>query len=138
MGDYEESTTVAVSATTLFRYLQDVNNLPHYLPRLTSVTPSGAGTYTVTAHIHPEGGEARDVEGEAWISVKAEGRTLAWGSAGPHDYAGELDVDPGDDDGTALLTVRLHTERAEGPSIESGLKETIAALKRAAESASGG
>ncbi|WP_295694778.1 SRPBCC family protein [Lapillicoccus sp.] len=138
MGDYEESTTVAVSANELFGYLQDVKNLPHYLPRLTSVTPSGDGTYTVTAHIQPEGGEARDVEGEAWMSVKTEGRTLAWGSAGPHNYEGELDVEPGDAEGTSRLTVRLHTERAEGPSIESGLKETIAGLKDAAESASEG
>lgn len=138
MGDYEESTTVAVSANELFSYLQDVDNLPTYLPRLTSVRPSGEGTYTVTAHIHPEGGEARDVEGEAWMSVKTEGRTLAWGSAGPNDYQGELDVDPGDDDGTARLTVRLHTERTEGPSIENGLRETISGLKSAAESASGG
>lgn len=138
MGDYEESTTVAVSANELFSYLQDIDNLPHYLPRLTSVRASGEGTYTVTAHIHPEGGEARDVEGEAWMSVKTEGRTLAWGSAGPNNYAGELDVDSGDKEGTSLLTVRLHTERADGPSIEDGLRETLAGLKHAAESASGG
>lgn len=135
MGDYEESTTVAVSARELFSYLQDLQNLPHYLPRLTSVRSNGGDKYTVTAHIEPEGGEPRDVEGEAWMSVKAEGRTLAWGSAGPNDYAGELDVDPGDDEGSSRLTVRLHTERVDGPSIEDGLKETLAGVKRAVESA---
>lgn len=137
MGDYERSTTVAVSARELFAYLQDVDNLPRYLPRLTGVRPAGEGTYTVTAHLEAnEHGPARDVEGEAWISVKEEGRTLAWGSAAPHDYRGELDVDPGDDETTSRLTVRLHTERADGPSVEDALDETIDGLKRVAESTS--
>ncbi len=145
MGDYERSTTVAVSARELFAYLQDVSNLPRYLPHLTSVRPSGDdgkyddGKYTVTAHIEPGGdadGEGRDVEGEAWISVTEGGRTLAWGSVGPHDYRGELDVDPGDDETSSRLTVRLHTQRADGPSIEDALDETIASLKRVAESTS--
>lgn len=138
MGDYEKSTTVNVEPQLLFSYLSDVQNLPHFLPQLTSVTSAGDDRIRVTAHINPPDGPERDVEGEAWVSVKQEGKTLAWGAPGPNDYRGELDVDPGDDQGTSRLTVRLHTERKEGPSIDSGLEETLVGIKTAAEQADAG
>ncbi len=133
MGDYERSTTVSVAPARLFDYLADLTHLPSYLPRLTSVTPQGGDKYQVSAHIDPPDGPARDVEGEAWMKVKEAGRTLSWGSTGPNHYRGELDVDPGDDDGSSKLTVRIHTERVEGDSIDSGLEETLAGLRRAVE-----
>lgn len=134
MGDYEASTDICVAQAELFGYLRDVDNLPTFLPRLTSVTPTGGDRYTVTAHIDPEGGPERDVAGEAWIEVREAGRTLAWGADGPNDYSGELDVDPGGQDGTSRLTVRLHTERVEGPGLQDGMAQTLAGIKRAAES----
>ena len=133
MGDYERSTTVSVPPARLFEYLADPTNLPAYLPRLTSVRPQGGDKYTVSAHIDPPDGPARDVEGEAWMSVRQAGRTLAWGSEGPNDYRGELDVDPGAEHRSSTLTVRIHTERVEGDSIDSGLDETLAGLRRAVE-----
>jgi hypothetical protein len=87
----------------------------------------------VTAHIDPADGPERDVEAEAWVKVKHEGRTLQWGAPGPHDYHGELDVDPGPADGTSTLTVRLHTERAEGDDVDRGVQETVDGIKRAVE-----
>ena len=138
MGDYEKSTTVNVEPQLLFSYLSDVQNLPRLLPQLTSVESAGDDRIRVTAHINPPDGPERDVEGEAWVSVKQEGKTLAWGAPGPNDYRGELDVDPGDDQGTSRLTVRLHTERKEGPSIDSGLEETLVGIKTAAEQADAG
>ena len=133
MGDYEKSTTIAIAPAELFGYLSDVRNLPAYMPRLTSARPQPDGTVDVTAHINPADGPERDVEGEAWVKVKEEGRTLQWGAAGPHDYHGELDVDPGGEDGTSTLTVRLHTERAEGEDIDRGVQETVDGIKRAVE-----
>ncbi|MFF3214335.1 SRPBCC family protein [Streptomyces sp. NPDC002886] len=41
MSDYDTSITVAVPAATLFSYLADVQNLPSYMPRLTSAKPHG-------------------------------------------------------------------------------------------------
>ena len=55
---------MAVNANELLGYLHDVDNLPHYLLRLTSVTPSGDGRYAVTAHIHPGVLELTDAEHE--------------------------------------------------------------------------
>lgn len=135
MGDYERSTTVDIPADVLFGYLSDVEHLPAYLPRLTSVTSLGDGQVEVTAHIHPPDGPEQDVKGEAWLRVREQGQTLEWGAAGPHDYRGELDVDPADD-ARSRLTVRLHTERSDGESIEASLEETLAGIKRVAEEAS--
>ena len=137
MGDYEKSTTIAIAPAELFGYLSDVRNLPAYMPRLTSARPRPDGTVDVTAHLNPADGPERDVEGEAWITVKVVGRTLQWGAAGPHDYHGELDVDPGGEDGTSRLTVRLHTERAEGEDIDRGVQETVDGIKRAVEEHAG-
>ncbi len=138
MGDYEKSTTVNVEPQLLFSYLSDVQNLPRFLPQLTSVVPAGEDRVRVTAHLNPPDGPERDVEGEAWVSVKQEGKTLAWGAPGPNDYRGELDVDPGDAKGTSHLTVRLHTERTAAPSIDSRLEETLVGIKTAAEQSAAG
>ena len=138
MGDYEKSTTVNVEPQLLFSYLSDVQNLPRFLPQLISVESVGDDRIRVTAHVNPPDGPERDVEGEAWVSVRQEGKTLAWGAPGPNDYQGELDVDPGDDKGTSRLTVRLHTERSKGPSIDSRLEETLVGIKTAAEQADAG
>jgi uncharacterized membrane protein len=133
MADFEKSTTVDIAPSELFGYLSDVRNLPAYMPRLTSVRPEADGKVHVTAHIDPADGPEQDVEGEAWVKVKQEGRTLQWGAPGPHDYHGELDVDPGPGEGTSTLTVRLHTERAEGDDVDRAVQETVDGIKRAVE-----
>lgn len=135
MGDYEESTTVQLQPARLFDYLADVENLPDYLPRLTSARPTHDDKVEVSAHIDPDDGPARDVEGEAWINVVEQGRKLQWGAAGPRDYHGELDVDPGPDANSSTLTVRLHTERVEGDQIRRGLDDTLQGIKAAVERA---
>lgn len=135
MGDYERSTTVQVPPDRLFSYLADVVNLPAYLPRLTSATPTHDDKVDVTAHIDPPGGPPQDVQSEAWMKVVTDGRTLQWGAPGPDDYHGELDVGPGDDVSSSRLTVRLHTGRAEGPAVDDGLTETIEGIRHAVEQA---
>ena len=42
-----------------------------------------------------------------------------------------------DEDGTSTLTVRLHTERAEGEDIDRGVQETVDGIKRAVEEHAG-
>jgi uncharacterized protein YndB with AHSA1/START domain len=133
MADFEKSTTIDIAPAELFGYLSDVSHLPAYMPRLTSARPQADGKVDVTAHIDPADGPEQDVEGEAWVKVRQEGRTLQWGAPGPHDYHGELDVDPGPEEGTSTLTVRLHTERAEGDDVDRGVQETVDGIKRAVE-----
>ncbi|WP_328323733.1 SRPBCC family protein [Kribbella sp. NBC_00382] len=132
MGDYEASTTVGVSAEVLFGYLSEVEHLPDYLPQMTEAHRTEGDQVEVAAVIQPEGGPKREVSGQAWIEVVEDGKKLQWGATGAHDYHGELDVDPATD-GTSLLTVRLHTDHAEGASIDDGLQRTLAGIKSTIE-----
>ena len=70
-------------------------------------------------------------EGEAWFRVDRERRHLEWGSEGPNDYHGYLDITG--DGGTSLVTVFLHTERHDSGEIDRGITETLAAVKRLVE-----
>jgi uncharacterized protein YndB with AHSA1/START domain len=131
MGTYESTTTVTASPDELFSYLSDVHNLPEYFVAMKSAEPAG------TAHGDvPPGVEAvhsvaevdgQRREGEAWFQRDADARSISWGSEGPNDYHGELQVD-GDGDGSRI-TVRLHTERTEGERIQEGLETTLATIK---------
>ena len=72
-------------------------------------------------------------EGEAWFRVDRERRHLEWGSEGPDNYHGYLDVSG--DGATASVTVFLHTERAGSGDIDRGIADTLAEIKRLAEAA---
>jgi uncharacterized protein YndB with AHSA1/START domain len=133
MATYEQSITVAVPPSRLYAYLSDVDNLPEYMPRVTQAHAVDDGeAVAVTAEIDPEGGEPQTVHGEAWLRVREEGRSLEWGSQGPNDYSGELEVDPGDGGGSTL-TVRLHTERTEGAQVDGALREVVDQVKQLVE-----
>lgn len=138
MGDYDTAITVAVPPATLFGYLADVQNLPAYMPRLTSARPHDGDKVTVTAHIEPPGEPERDVKSEAWIRVLEEGTSLEWGAPGPHDYRGRLHVAAGDDPEHSRLSVELHTERVEGAQVDEGLTEALEGIKAAVEAAEAG
>ncbi|MYS14620.1 SRPBCC family protein [Streptomyces sp. SID4982] len=133
MGNYDESITVAVPADRLFDYLADVENLPAYLPRLTSVEPEGGDRVTVTAHIDPPGEPEQDVTSQAWVHVLEDGKSLEWGAPGPDDYHGRLHVTAGDEAGSSRLTVELHTDNVEGEHVSRGLEEALRGIKHAAE-----
>ncbi|GGZ86512.1 hypothetical protein GCM10010371_53090 [Streptomyces subrutilus] len=138
MGDYDTAITVAVPPATLFGYLADVQNLPAYMPRLTSARPHDGDKVTVTAHIEPPGEPEQDVKSEAWIRVLQEGTSLEWGAPGPHDYRGRLHVAAGDDPEHSRLSVELHTERVEGAQVDEGLTEALEGIKAAVEAAEAG
>ncbi len=134
MADYQHTETVASSADALFDYLSDVKNLPSYITRLTKAEMVDGGAVRVTAKLDQEQtgqpGE-KTVTGEAWLRVNQAERRLEWGSEGPNDYHGELDVTG--DGHTSRVVIRLHTERAEGPAVDQGLAETVATLKQIVE-----
>lgn len=132
MTTYESTTTIQVTATKLFAYLSDVENLPDYFPRMTSAHRTEGDKITTTATIEHEG-KTREVEGEAWVKVEKADQTLTWGSPGPNNYTGQLDLDPIDDT-SCSATVRITTDR-EGDRIQDGVDETVQGIKRAAEKA---
>lgn len=130
MPTYESSITIDVPADRLFAYLADVENLPTYLPRITSARSTGDGTVDVTASIEHDG-ETREVEGEAWVRAEEPGTTLTWGAPGPNSYTGQIDLDPVDET-SCRATVRIDTER-QGERVQEGVDEAAEGIKRAAE-----
>lgn len=126
MGDYEKSQDVGAPAGQLFGYLSDIRNLPRYFTAMTRAEPAGQDAVRVAADLD---GIIR--EGEAWFRVDRERRHLEWGSEGPNDYHGYLDVTG--DGGTSLVTVFLHTERHDSSEIDRGITETLAAVERLVE-----
>jgi len=144
MADYERTTAIDAPADDLFEYLSKVENLPKYMDRMTSAHNLPGDEVEVEAKVEPgdaggsggsggSGGE-QTVGGEAWFTIDADNRKLAWGSEGPHDYHGELEVTP--DGAASQVTVRLHTTHdAEG--IEDGIEQTLANIQRIAGSDEG-
>jgi hypothetical protein len=59
-------------------------------------------------------------------------RTLSWGSEGPNDYSGQLQVTG--DDSTSVVKVSLQTERPAADEIQEGLDQTVAVIKLIIES----
>lgn len=130
MGDFTDSTTVDVPADRLFEYLSDVSNLPKYFARMTSAQPGDGREVHTTARM-PDGTE---VEGDAWFTVDQSAHRIEWGSEGPNDYHGHLDVTPSGD--TSTVEVHLHTTRVDdgNEQVRDGVRETLAAIKEQAES----
>jgi hypothetical protein len=103
------------------------------MPRIKEAHMVGdADRVDVTAELPPDEGPQRTVRGEAWLEVRDEGRRLEWGSPGPHDYRGELEVEESAS-GESKLTVRLHTERGDRDEIDAGLIETVERIRTLAE-----
>jgi uncharacterized membrane protein len=137
MEDYEGSTTVDAPADELFEYLSKVENLPQYFDRMTSARNLPGDEVEVEARVEPgdagaSGDGERTVGGDAWFTIDADRLTLTWGSQGPHDYHGELEVRPSGD-AASRVTVRLHTTH-QGEGIQDGIEETLANIQRIAGS----
>jgi len=122
MADYQASTTLSAPAQRVFDYLSDINNLPAYFDRMTSATPGDGETVQTTATM-PDGTETA---GEAWFHVDSAAKALSWGSEGPNDYHGHLEVaDDGDTSTVTLSTGRTGTDR-----IQQGLEQTLTNISR--------
>ncbi len=131
MADFTATTTVSVPASALFEYLSDVANLPKYFSRMTSARP-GQGEEVRTTAKMPDGTE---MQGDAWFRVVQKAQRIEWGSEGPSEYSGSLDVRPSGEG--SEVEVRLHTTRVEtgDGQVQDGVDETVANIKTQAESA---
>lgn len=129
MAEFQASTTVNAAPGALFDYLSDVGNLPHYFARMTSARPGDRNEVHTTAQL-PDGTQ---VEGDAWFLSDPDSRRISWGSEGPNDYHGSLEVT--DTDTGCAVQVNLHTNRvpdADG-TVQDGLETTVATIKRLIE-----
>ena len=123
MPDYRRSTVIDADPDELFQYLSKVENLPKYFTGVTEAHPVTGDQLHVTAEPQPgEEGPPEKVEADATFEIDADRRALKWGSEGPHDYHGELQVSP---EGTgSRVEVTLHTQH-EAEDIEDGIDDTL-------------
>jgi len=130
MPEFSRSTTIEASPDELFEFLSKVENLPQYFTGLTEAHHTSGDEVHVTADPAVTGGDPDaqgEVHAEAWFRIDAEHRALAWGSEGPHDYRGELQVTP--DGGNSRVSLHLHTEHDDAESIESGIEATLSNIE---------
>jgi uncharacterized membrane protein len=127
MGDYEQSRNVNAPAQALFDYLADVRNMPRYFSSMTSAEPAEGEAVQVTAVV-----DGKEREGEAWLKIDRDRKHLDWGSEGPNNYHGRLDVTG--DDAASRVSVALHTDNVEDQRIDQGLTETLDEVQRLVES----
>jgi ribosome-associated toxin RatA of RatAB toxin-antitoxin module len=124
MGSYRYAGSADLSARRVFDYLADVRNLPRYLPAMTAAEPEGGDRVHVEAQV-----DGRTEAGEAWMHVDRERWRIEWGSEGPSDYHGKLQIS---DEGPERCTIELdlNTARAEGEEIEAGVEQAVRDLIR--------
>jgi carbon monoxide dehydrogenase subunit G len=130
VATYQGTRVVRADAKALFAFLSRVENLPRYFPRITSAEPTGEEEVDVTAVIEPPGEDEQTVRSEAWFRVDDERQQIEWGSEGPNDYQGDLEVTSDGEDSRVSLT--LHTE-AQHPGIQESLEETLETIARLVE-----
>jgi hypothetical protein len=125
MGSYRYAKSADLSAGRVFDYLADVRNLPRYLPSMTAAEPEGGDRVRVEAEV-----DGRTESSEAWLRVDRRRWRIEWGSEGPNDYHGKLEIS---DDGPERCTIELdlHTIRAEGDEIEQGVRHAVDGLIKA-------
>ena len=128
MPTYSRETPVAASASAAYAYLSEVGNLPEYFPMMTGAKATSGDEVETTAVIEPPGEEKHEVHGTAWFKHDDAGQAISWGSEGPNDYHGEIDVDA-DGDGASTVRFTLHTE-SDHPGIEESIDETQATIQK--------
>jgi carbon monoxide dehydrogenase subunit G len=130
VGTYQGTRVVGADADAVFAFLRRVDNLPRYFPRITAAERTGDETVDVTAVIDPPGEDEQTVSSEAWFRVDEDRRQIEWGSEGPNDYQGDLEVTGSSEESRVSLT--LHTE-ADHPGIQESLEETLDTVARLVE-----
>ena len=132
MADYSGTTSVSLAPAALFEYLSDVGNLPRYFARMTSARP-GDGEEVLTTARMPDGTE---VEGKAFFRVDQDAQRLEWGSEGPSEYSGALQVSASGDGSEVSVTLNTSRTHEGDPEVQQGIDETLASIRRQAESLS--
>ena len=130
MSDYSGTTHVSLAPAALFDYLSDISNLPRYFARMTSAQ-KGDGDEVLTTARMPDGTE---VEGRAYFRVDTSAQRLEWGSEGPSEYSGSLDVAADGDGSTVSVTLNTSRTHEGDPEVQQGIDETLASIKSQAES----
>jgi hypothetical protein len=126
VGDYERSEHVDAPPDALFDYLAEVGNLPRYFAAMTRAEPAGGDALQVSAVV-----DGQQHDAQAWLRVDRDRKHLDWGSEGPNNYHGRLDVTA--DGQGSQVAVALHTEEVDDQRITQGLTDTLDQIRRLVE-----
>lgn len=127
LAEHERSLSINAPASALFAYLSEVGNLPKYFTRMLTAEPAEGEAVRTSARM-PDG---QVVEGEAWFRVDDTAQRIEWGSEGPSDYHGWLEVSG--DDQASTVQVAIHSTRTTDGEVDQGLEETLGNIKRLVE-----
>lgn len=125
MTEHQSSAVVDLPADVVFAYLAQVENLPEYLPRMTSAHRTGEHDVEVSAKL-PEG--TGEVEGTASFEVDTSARELRWGSEGDRDYGGWIAVEPASDS-SCTVTVGLRWHHGDPQDVDADLERSVRRIK---------
>lgn len=121
--DYQHAEHVAATPEQLYGVLATPENLTHFVPQLTAVTPIEGDRIAVEARY---GGQTH--RGEAWLRCDETSRRVEWGVDGTA-YRGAFDVEP-DGDGAKLV---LHLSTARDRDLDADVAGTLDAIRRLLE-----
>ncbi|GAC1534933.1 MAG: SRPBCC family protein [Acidimicrobiales bacterium] len=123
MPVFKSSVSIEQPADVVFEFVRDVRNLPRYFDVLTAVDPADGDRVRVTTE-----GEGRSTVREAWFRVhEGHRRRVEWGSDGPGDYHGWLEVDP--EGAVCSVTVEIQATPDDDSSVDESLDRALFALK---------
>lgn len=132
MSEHQSSARVDLPADTVFRYLSDVENLPEYLPRMTSAHVTGEHELEVTAELDLGEDGKREVGGTARYDLDESARELTWGSEGDKDYGGRIGVQP-EGDTACVVTVGLRWHHGAPEDVDADLERSVRQIKAVVE-----
>jgi len=121
--EHEHTQHVAAPPDRVFAALADVENLPRYVPQVTSARRGEGETVTIEARY-----EGHSQHGDGWFRVDEAARRVEWGAEGT-DYRGWLEVSS-EAEGSRL-TLFLVTARGDAP--DSEVMGTLDAIRRLVE-----
>lgn len=150
MKEYEKTKRIKAPAGTVFAWLSDVGNLPHYLPPVKEAALTGPSSSDSLGRqkvwMKVEIPNRYETEGEGYFSVDKGTRHMEWGAEWGRDYSGWLTVS---EDESAVCTVTVHltfgprsaeeetdTSRESDP-FEEGIEATLESIRRQIEEGSG-
>ena len=121
MSDYQRLLDIAVPADTVFAYVSNLANFPHYLPTVHKAESIGDGR----VRVHGEA-QGHPYTAEGNFKTDAALRTMEWDADGPQGYSGSLTVQPGDvEPSFSEVTLSLSYENAQPSDTASTRDEQI-------------
>ena len=113
MSDYERVLDISATADTVFSFVSDLTNFPHYLPTVQKAEAIEGGRVRIhgDAHGHPYTAEGN-------FKTDAALRTMEWDADEPKGYSGSLTVKPGDVE-TSFSEVTLTLTHANIPTADT-------------------